>query len=288
MKSNTRQHFVPQFYLREWSDLDEKIWKYGVTGAAPIHISIDNVAFERGLYSHPAADKVPRLKTEKFFAAEIENGYAEVWPGIIDRAEDLATRKNLARFIALMILRHPQEKQTVQLVNEMLHETVAGLSPDMAVEFVNDGKSTKMRVDEILKLASDDKDAIQSRFLKDMPQLVMHGAETLVKRRWGVVVSDAPVFPTSDCPVVLCRGTSHQRNLGYGTPGTQILFPFCPTRLLVIDDSWPHNFGHYKLPQPEVFNQHIANGAVRFVYSHTQDVGLSAKIRDWRNALSKV
>ena len=157
--------------------------------------------------------------------------------------------------IALTVLRHPQEKQNVRLVNEVLHEAVAGLSSDETVEFVNEGKSTKMRVDEIHKFASDGKDAIQSRFLRDMPQLVMDGAETLVKRRWGVIVSDVPVFLTSDCPVVLCRGICQQSNFGYETPGTRILFPFSPTRLLIIDDSLPRDFAHYVHPNPDVFNE---------------------------------
>ncbi|HEY5043803.1 MAG TPA: DUF4238 domain-containing protein [Verrucomicrobiae bacterium] len=30
--SNTKQHFVPKFYLRKWSDSKEKIWKYKTDG----------------------------------------------------------------------------------------------------------------------------------------------------------------------------------------------------------------------------------------------------------------
>ena len=70
--SNTKQHYVPRFYLRQWSDADEKLWMYGVNGAAPVHISIDNVAFERGLYSHPSVDEMPPLTTEKSWVKELK------------------------------------------------------------------------------------------------------------------------------------------------------------------------------------------------------------------------
>ena len=285
--SNTRQHFVPRFYLREWSDSKEKIWKYKIDGAAPIHISIDNVAFERGVYSHPAADKVPPLKTERFLGEKIESLYAEVWPGIIDRAEYIETRKNIARFVALMELRHPKEKQTLRTVNNAFRGAVSGHSPDEEVELVIEGKSAIMRVDEILKFTSNDRDTIQSQFLRSMPHVVMDIAEILVKRRWGIIFSDSPAFITSDCPVVLCRGASTKTNFGFGTPGTNILFPICPTRLLAIDDRWPYEFAHYKLTKPDIYNRIIARGAARFVYAHNQNPELAAKISEWRSTLRK-
>lgn len=68
MTSNTAQHFVPQFYLREWGDRNERVWQYPVTGTPPAHVRIKNVAFERGLYSHPVSDKMLPLQTEKDLA----------------------------------------------------------------------------------------------------------------------------------------------------------------------------------------------------------------------------
>jgi len=252
-------------------------------GSAPIHISIDNVAFERGLYSHPAKDEVPPLKTEKFLGEKIESLYAGVWPKIFDRAENLKTRENLARFIALMALRHPKEKQAVRTVNKLFRETVSGLPPEQEVEFVVEGKSISIRVDEVLKLASDDRDTIQSQYLRNMPHTVMDIANVLVKRRWGIIFSDSPIFITSDCPVVLCRGLSAKTYFGFGTPGTSILFPICPTRLLAIDDRWPHEFAHYKLTKPDIYNGIISRGATRFVYADNENPDLAAKISKWRS-----
>ena len=67
-KPGGRQHFVPQFYLRQWANRDEKVWQYGFDGRPPVHMGVTNIAFERGLYTHPAKDKVRPLKTEDALA----------------------------------------------------------------------------------------------------------------------------------------------------------------------------------------------------------------------------
>lgn len=53
-KSGGWQHFVPQFYLRQWAEADEKLWQYAFDGRSPIRRHVREVAFERGLYTHPA------------------------------------------------------------------------------------------------------------------------------------------------------------------------------------------------------------------------------------------
>ena len=281
MTSNTCQHFVPQFYLRGWSDHAERVWQYPVTGAKPSHVRVKNIAFERGLYSHPAADKTAALKTEKDLAS-IESLYAPAWPGIIDRAQDSRTRRNLARFIALTTLRHPQHQAAVQRVNANLRRAVKDIPSDQTVEFHEANETFSCLAGDILNGTNDDKETIRSTFLRSMHESVEDIAEALFRRRWGVIFSEHPAFVTSDCPVVLDRGACRKPALGFGTAGTLVLFPFCPKRLLVIDDLWPHDFAHYKLTQADVYNRFIAQGAVRFVYCSANETGLAAKLGAWR------
>jgi len=143
-------------------------------------------------------------------------------------------------------------------------------------------ESIIVRVDEVLKFTNNDRDTIQTQFLRLMPHTMMEIAEVLVKRRWGIIFSDWPAFVTSDCPVVLCRGMSTKTNFGFGTPGTNILFPISPTRLLAIDDRWDYEFAHYKLTKPDIYNRIIARAAHRFVYAHNESPDLAAKISEWR------
>lgn len=163
-----------------------------------------------------------------------------------------------------------------------LRESIVDMGPDETVEFIAQGGSVSISVDKVMKGIADDRYVTQTSFLILMRRLVADLSEVLFKRRWGVVFSSEPAFLTSDCPVVLCRGTCEKRTYGYGTPGTRVLIPFSPTRLLVIDDSWPHEFGHYKLADSNIFNELLVTGAIRFMYSFRQDASLPAKIRNWK------
>lgn len=282
-KPSGRQHFVPQFYLRQWANGDEKVWQYGFNRPPPVHMSIKTIAFERGLYTHPSKDKVRPLKTEDDLAG-IESLYAGVWPGIVDRAQDVQTRGNIARFVALMFVRHPQHRETVRLMNEGFRKAVQDLTPDEEVQIVAEGRTSKIRVLEIRKGTKGDATNIASGFLNMMRSSTEDIAAALVARRWGVVCSEEPAFVASDCPVVFNRGSCDRPAFGFGTPGTQILFPCSPKRLLVVSDDWPHEFAHYKLTNADVFNRMIAQGAVRFVYSSKDDSELAQKIKEWRLA----
>lgn len=282
-KPSGRHHFVPQFYLRKWANGDEKIWQYGFDARPPVHSGIKNIAFQRGLYTHPAKDKVRPLKTEDDLA-DMESLYARVWPDIVNRAQNVETRRNIARFIALMFVRHPQHRETVRRLNEGFGKAVQDLAPDAEVEIVAEGRTSKIRVREILEGTKAEMTNIASGFLNVMRSTTEDIAAVLVARRWGVVVSEKSAFVTSDCPVVLNRGSCQRRAFGFRTPGTQILFPCSPTRLLVISDDWPHPFAHYKLTDADVFNRVITLGAVRFVYHSKGDSELAQKIKEWRLA----
>jgi len=285
-KPSGRQHFVPQFYLRHWCNGDQKVWQYGFDGRPPVHIGIANIAFERGLYTHPARDKVRPLKTEDDLA-DMESIYAEVWPDIVDRAQNVGTRHNIARFVALMFVRHPQHRETVRLMNVGFRKAVQDLAPDEEVEIVAEGRTGKIGVREILEGTRAEATNIASGFLNVMRSTVEDIAAVLVARRWGVVFSEEAAFVTSDCPVVLNRGSCQRRAFGFRTPGTQMFFPCSPKRLLVVSDDWPHQFAHYKLTNADVFNLMIAQEAVRFVYASKDDSELAHKIKKWRSATAQ-
>jgi hypothetical protein len=71
-------------------------------------------------------------------------------------------------------------------------------------------------------------------FVDRIRQNATHGADILIKKRWSVIFSQQPVFITTDTPVTIVN--QHREVFGIGTPGTRILFPLSPTRLLMIDD----------------------------------------------------
>jgi|SRR5882724_9606084 len=250
----------------------------------PVHISIDEIAFERGLYSHPAIDGIPSLTTENKLDECIENIFAPLWPAIIDRCENLQTRKNVARFIAHMDSRHPSRKKFLTRVASRFQK-FAEQMPDGVIEIVAQNKSVWLRSSEVKKEFHAEN--IQGAFVNQMPEQAEHLSKILVNRRWGIVFSDVPVFVTSDFPVVLHRGTCAEAHFGFGTPGTMIFFPVSPKRMLVIDDSWQYDFAHYKLTNADAFNKVIAESATRFIYADKESHDLSQRIQVWRNGVMK-
>jgi hypothetical protein len=284
MKANTRQHYVPQFYLRGWENKDASFWAYPVAGGPPFRTAAKNVACEKGIYSHPASDNTDPLATEKTMAS-IEGAYARAWPHICDRALNPETRKNVARFVAFMSLRHPLTQTEISHMNTGMRSAVNGMAPQETVSFSFDAGESWVEVTaaDVVSAAPQEGDKIKSSFLRLLPALTQNVAEVLFERKWGIVFSDRPAFVTSDNPVALTRGTATKRSFGFRTPGTQVFFPISPNRMLVIWDEWPHQFAHYKLTNADTFNRHIVQGAVRFVFYDQNDNHLATQIPLWRN-----
>ncbi len=92
-------------------------------------------------------------------------------------------------------------------------------------------------------------------------------AEELIKKRWAVIVSDAPVFATSDNPVMVLHEDLLLRGLGFF--GGDILVPISPTRMMMLDDR--HNEGnHYYRLHIETlgaFHGIVLRYALRFLIS---------------------
>jgi hypothetical protein len=68
-------------------------------------------------------------------------------------------------------------------------------------------------------------------------------AEIFMGMRWAILLSDQPVFITTDNPVV----TMHRslQFCGIKDPDTSVVFPLSPTRLLHIDNRMSEPDGHY-------------------------------------------
>jgi uncharacterized protein DUF4238 len=283
MKSNTAQHFVPRFYLRGWADNRERLWSYRVGGQPPVNTTVSKVAFERGLYTHPDGNGLSSIETEQDLA-KLESLYAPVWPGVIDQAGDLSTRKNLASFVALMAVRNPNFEVEIGRLHATLRTAVSGLRPNDMVEVVGrNGKTASCSVREVLNGTLPEKQTMKASFLRAMRQQVEPIAEALITRRWGVIVSDGGEFLTSDAPVVLSRAECTKVGFGFGTPGTLVLFPISPFRMLAICDEWNQEFAHYKDHETGLLNPIIATHAVRFIYGRENVPALPAQIKAWRS-----
>lgn len=108
---------------------------------------------------------------------------------------------------------------------------------------------------------------INESFLLAMHNSIDDIADIFLKRKWGVFVSESPVFITSDCPMTLWRGDSLKPNFGFGTPGTQITYPLTPYKLLMIQDSFEEDGLSYPLQDIGGLNDGPRISASRFYFS---------------------
>jgi hypothetical protein len=68
-------------------------------------------------------------------------------------------------------------------------------------------------------------------------------AEIMMGMRWAMQVSDAPVFITTDNPVVVLHPSLNFR--GFRNSETTVVFPLSPTRVLVMDNRHSEPDGKY-------------------------------------------
>ncbi len=167
-KRNARHHYVPQFYLRQWSQDGEHIWAYPKTAHNPIGTTIANVACESGLHSTPTAQPEASFSSEEEDLSQIESIHAKVWPGIFDRAANSETRRNLATFLALLFLRHPTRKSDIERIRDEIREAVSHLSPETQIEVSIKERTGEFSVGEILRHTDANQTAISSAFIDCM------------------------------------------------------------------------------------------------------------------------
>jgi hypothetical protein len=263
-------HYIPQFYLRQWCDSDRKLWVYPTSGKSPFRASPRQFAAETNLYTPKPGAEAVRNDTEVWMSGW-EGHFAKVWPDIVDRCDNPRTRANVARFIGTLVARHPKTRNFVQELNTFFQRAAVGKTDDEQIVFLNKDSESKLRVSEIREFALTDPDTVRTDFIRLMPRASKAAAEALMSRRWLVVVSEAPLFITSDNPVVTLRGSCWRPKYGLGAPGTIINFPISPWRFLVLADEWPRTFGHGQISDPAVFVRRVVLGADRFVFAKARE-----------------
>lgn len=279
-------HYVPQFYLRQWCDKADQLLVYPLDRRPPFRTTPRNVAAECNLYTPVLGAANVRDDHEQWFAGW-EGLFAKNWPEIFDRGENSNTRKNLSRFLATLIIRHPFARDIVRDINEQLW-TLAGRAREGS-RIVIRGRcgAAEVSVADIHQYAARNADEIRTDWLRIMPNVVRSISDELLARKWGVFCTDADSVITSDTPVALHRGACRRDKFGIGTPGTFISFPISPRRFLIIADEWRFPFMHYKLDDECGFIRHVIRSADRFIFAQRENRAIAQAIAIARNSPSQ-
>lgn len=125
---------------------------------------------------------------------------------------------------------------------------------------------------KFFRLDENTKDSFKRCFISAMSQNLEDIAEIFNNRTWGIVVSEEPVFVTGDFPIGLLRGTCSKRNFGYGTKGTEVIYPLSPTKLLLMSDEFASDGLIYPLEDVGNLNHGICGASTRFIFSVTDEI----------------
>jgi hypothetical protein len=291
MSSTKRQHWVPQFYLRQFAIPEtaggaEQVWTLSrrkEDTAEPRRFTVKDAAVETFLYSPKHPDGSRRFETENKLAG-LESTLAKLWPRLATEVLPLTNnvRKILAIFLATLYLRHPRRRVDQKYAHAQLvrgFEAAFGASGHMPpeIKLVCRGRENILRTAGYDEWKNAGDDHLHQMFVDFLNREAIGLAERLLAKRWSVILSDTPVFATSDEPFVLEAPPERAgRPAGFATPGVTLSFPICPHRLLRIDDKAGENGVYYSLydadhlpfPACAVFNYAIWVNAHRFMFSH--------------------
>jgi len=166
------------------------------------------------------------------------------WRAITDGFVDLSapsTRKGLALLAAVMFLRNPARlKHTADLPAHLRTEFSKTVAPPEAVQC----GGRRIELDPMdwndFRIGGED-------FIKRIWLRQIDGAQELARifleMRWSMHATQLPIFITSDDPVVAIHQDLVFR--GFRNPGTSVIFPLSPTRVLHLDWRRDHDDGGY-------------------------------------------
>lgn len=241
-----RQHWVPQFYLRQFlvpnaNPKLEQVWVFHRKSGEPELTGIKNIALENHLYSPKLPDGSRDPQLEKKLSA-LEGTLGKLWPQLANSFVDLGStpiRQSIALFLSVQFLRHPDRRDSAVEFRNRLIEFVE------KQPFNSDGYPDFRQLKVGSRVYSIDAsswpsyrdaghDLSVAMWRKMIEQDAITHAKMLMNKRWSIVFIDEPLFVTSDYPIFVPQPEFARHQIG--GKNAMILFPISPTRILCFDD----------------------------------------------------
>lgn len=184
---------------------------------------------------------------------------SDLWDDLCNDYVDLSDpdlRVMLSVLVATMEYRNPRK------LDEFIaqHRRTVGVfsfldrNPDWVgkeIEIINDGKSSYMDTSDWHSFKASSDEDLKREWIGMIRRIGWY-AQSLSKKRWSIMVSDEPLFITSDNPVGHLNPSL--RFMGINHPEATISFPLSPTRVLSIDNRMSQPNNQYYKPE----NAHAA------------------------------
>lgn len=305
-------HFVPQFYLKQWSKDGYKIWSYRILVSHQRVQewglrSIRRVAFHQDLYTtFSNGQEVDEF--ERWIESEYEAPAQEALAKVL-RDEKLKSSdwERLALLLGVQDVRTPAnylesknrwQQSLPKLLNDTLRESVSRLErahqesrsvevTHLEPEFFKDVLNVEVIPANDLQsdegLITVNVVAGRGLWLESQRFLLSNTAKALIKHKWSIVEpTKGAAWFTSDHPVIRLNyygdGTYDLKG-GWGNPGGNLFMPLSPRHLLFtqIGSDIPDRltFSYEKTLEIQRF---LAEKALRWIYAH-EPLNIVAKLR---------
>lgn len=299
-----KNHYVPQFYLRNWSNDGNKIWVYSLLvpdSKVPYwkEKSIETTAVWNDLYTRyngvTAVDDF-----EKWFNKEFETPAEPVIKKLIN-GEKITKQEEIiiTHFVAAQSIRVPAQVGRIldisyRCATKVLSKNIFSELDKQKIEKFTKNNSNlehkkgnellpiKVKIDREKNCAEINTTIGRGYYLYSLRHLLTNTLSKIESHKWQVIHSAEGIsFPTTDNPVICLnyRGINdYDFDGGWGRINGNIIMPISPNCLLFTQIGSNSRFeeADYSPFWSEFFRKIIIEHAYRFVYADKRQRGMLA------------
>lgn len=284
-----RHHFIPRFMLRKFARPDGQVSVFSVSEKAHRMRHISDTAVMKDLYTVIDKEHGESLSVEKILA-EADGQAAGVIDHLVEKGLSITPeqRGNLAMWIALLHVRGPHLRRTLEALHDQTYKLDLSLAADREVARSrlqhNLGRApTESEVEDIVEAANDlesfEIGPHQNDLVKQMLDLSTFIYPYLLQRHLALFRVHEPGLILSDRPLVLYQRPENRRPLsGVGiATADELWLPLDRrTSLILHSDSEVGDIEIEVKSTSELsvddFNQAVAMNADSEIYVHPDDM----------------
>lgn len=281
-----KHHYIPCFYLKQWTNADGRLTEFSKQGPAqivkPRPTSPRGTGYVRGLNTVPGLSLHEAEYLEDVFFKIADDAAARALAILLSPPPwnmSVDERSGWSRFLMSLVHRHPESVEKHGLIAEALYKEAL---PKIEADYAARRKATDppTYVDFAAYHAFDPAGRIHIRLLQEVIDSDITG-RGLNSLRWTVLHEPYPkhLFLTSDRPVVMTNGLDK--------PESQLLIPISPRHIFVATnnvetENYIRKVWTDKQLIPQV-NERVANQSRKYVWG-VSDAQLSFVSRRLGNA----
>ncbi len=302
-KITHNNHYVPEFYLRNWSQDGKSIFTYSllVPDSRTPYWSrrwIKSTAVCNDIYTRNEGEKEVD-DFEKWFNREFETPVIIVFEKLLNGYNlDKEESSKLSRFIAAQYLRTPAHLNNLmaawrtevpKIIGDTLQEATKQLESHpfkikSQPQIIEEKKLLPIKVTVNKDMGKVECKSIVGKgmYLFELKYLLTKTVKVTEKYKWHVIhAANGVLFPTSDDPVICLNyynDHNYDFNGGWGNKNGYIIMPISPTLLLItqIGSNMPTEQLNYSEHWSKFFRKIIIEHAHRYIYAIERQKGMLA------------